>query len=70
MLYNVRYEIAVSEMMDYNMDDLAAFICEEFQKEEDADNAGFITGGETGLISICQCNEALKRCKWIQLTPF
>lgn len=53
MLYNVRYEIAVSEMMDYNMDDLAAFICEEFQKEEDADNAGFITGGETGLISIC-----------------
>ena len=61
MLYNVRYEIAVSEMMDYNMSDIAMFIRQEFA-EADTD--------KTGEISIIQCNEALKRCKQIQLTPF
>ena len=34
MLYNVRYEIAVSEMMDYNMNDIAMFIRQEFAKED------------------------------------
>jgi hypothetical protein len=42
MLYNVRYEIAVSEMMDYNMNDIAMFICEEFKKE-DADGEGVLS---------------------------
>ena len=54
MLYNVRYEIAVSEMMDYNMNDIGMFIRQEFAKE-DKDGSG--------LIAIIQCNEALKRCK-------
>jgi len=54
MLYNVRYEIAVSEMMDYNMNDIAMFIRQEFAKE---DNDG------SGMIQIIHCNEALKRCK-------
>ena len=52
MLYNVRYEIAVSEMMDYNMNDIAMYICQEFEKE-DTDNTGFITNDNTGYISIC-----------------
>jgi len=39
MLYNVRYEIAVSEMMDYNMTDIAMFIRQEFARE-DKDGSG------------------------------
>jgi hypothetical protein len=30
MLYNVRYEIAVSEMMDYNLGDLESHMRDEF----------------------------------------
>lgn len=36
MLYSVRYEIAVSEMMDYNMDQVEQYILEEFRKEDPA----------------------------------
>jgi hypothetical protein len=39
MLYNVRYEIAMSEMMDSNMGDLEYHIRGEFAKE-DNDNTG------------------------------
>ncbi len=42
MLYNVRYEIASSEMMEQNMGHLEALICQEFMKE-DPDNTGTIT---------------------------
>ena len=48
-------------MMDYNMTDIAMFIRQEFARE-DKDGSG--------QININQCNEALKRCKQIQLTPF
>ena len=42
MLYNVRYEIASSEMMEQNMANLEALVCQEFMKE-DPDNTGNIT---------------------------
>lgn len=61
MLYNVRYEIAVSEMMESNMNDLEMYIRQEFAKEDKDD---------TGIISVQQCGEALRRCKKLNLTPF
>lgn len=61
MLYSVRYEIAVSEMMDYNMDQVEEYIISEFVKEDP---------GFTGSIAVQDCNVALKRCKWLNLTPF
>lgn len=36
MLYSVRYEIAVSEMMDFNMDQIDEYILQEFRKEDPA----------------------------------
>lgn len=54
MLFNVRYEIAVSEMMENKMDDIEANIRKEFAKYDHAD---------TGVISIQDCGEALKKCK-------
>ena len=42
MLYNVRYEIAVSEMMENNMSDLEIHIIKEFM-HEDTDDTGEIT---------------------------
>lgn len=42
MLYNVRYEIAVSEMMESNMTDLEIHIIKEFM-HEDSDDTGEIT---------------------------
>lgn len=41
MLYNVRYEIASSEMMEQNMGDLQALINREFARE-DTDDTGEI----------------------------
>lgn len=38
MLYNVRYEIAVSEMMESRMTELEAKIRNEFLKEDKDDN--------------------------------
>jgi Ca2+-binding EF-hand superfamily protein len=61
MLYNVRYEIAVSEMMESNMSDLEMYINQEMAMEDKDD---------TGVISIQQCGEALRRCKKLNLTPF
>lgn len=61
MLFNVRYEIAVSEMMDSNMSQIEYFIRGEFAKE-DKDDSGFI--------SIQAAGEALRRCKKLNLTPF
>lgn len=54
MLYNVRYEIAVSEMMESNMSDLEIHINKEFAMEDQDD---------TGIITVQQCGEALRRCK-------
>ena len=54
MLYNVRYEIAVSEMMESNMTDLEAYITKEFLHEDTND---------TGEISVLQAERALSRCK-------
>ena len=42
MLYNVRYEIAVSEMMESNMSALEAAIVKEFA-HEDSDDTGEIS---------------------------
>jgi hypothetical protein len=50
MLYNVRYEIAMSEMMESNIDDMHFQIRKEFAFEDKDD---------TGLITIHQCQEAL-----------
>ena len=61
MLYNVRYEIAVSEMMESNFGELEQHIVFEFAKEDRDD---------TGEITIQQLGEALRRCKKLNLTPF
>jgi Ca2+-binding EF-hand superfamily protein len=61
MLYNVRYEIAVSQMMEQNMGQIETAIVEEFAREDKDDNK---------VISVRQCEEALKRCKKLNLTPF
>ena len=61
MLYNVRYEIAMSEMMDNNMGELEYYIIGEFAKEDHDD---------TGIIDVQHCQEALKRCKKLNLTTF
>ena len=39
MLYNVRYEVAVSEMMENNMDSMEGFIRSEMARE-DKDDTG------------------------------
>jgi Ca2+-binding EF-hand superfamily protein len=61
MLYHVRYEIAMSEMMESNIDDMGFQIRKEFAREDKND---------TGTISIQKCQEALQRCKKLNLTPF
>ena len=61
MLYNVRYEIAVSEMMESRMTELEAKIRSEFLKEDKDDNS---------QITVKQCERALQRCKFVNLTPF
>jgi hypothetical protein len=61
MLYNVRYEIAVSEMMESNMGEIESKIVREFLHEDTDD---------TGEISILQAEKALNRCKSLNLTPF
>lgn len=61
MLFNVRYEIAMSEMMESNMDDLEHYIRMEFAKEDKDD---------TKTISVQAAGDALKRCKKLNLTPF
>ena len=61
MLYNVRYEIAVSEMMESRMGELEAKIRCEFAEEDKDDNLE---------ITVKQCEAALQRCKFVNLTPF
>jgi len=60
MLYNVRYEIASSEMMEANMSDLEKFIANQFRKMDKDDS---------GELSIRECETALNRCKQLNLTP-
>jgi len=50
MLYNVRYEIAVSEMMESRMSDLEIKIRNEFLKEDKDDN---------DTITVKECETAL-----------
>ena len=50
MLYNVRYEIAVSEMMESRMSELELKILKEFQKEDKDDSKE---------ISVKACEKAL-----------
>ena len=50
MLYNVRYEIAVSEMMESRMTELEQKIRQEFLKEDKDD-------GDT--ITVKECEKAL-----------
>lgn len=54
MLYNVRYEIASSEIMEQNMNDLESLIRREFARQDKND---------TGEISIRECEDALSSCK-------
>lgn len=54
MLYNVRYEIAVSEMMESNMSEIEIHIVKEFLHEDIDDS---------GEISILGAEKALNRCK-------
>ena len=61
MLYNVRYEIAVSEMMESNMSEIESNIVKEFLFEDTDDS---------GEVSILQAERALNRCKSLNLTPF
>ena len=61
MLYNVRYQIASSEMMDNNMTDLELYINQAFAKYDKDD---------TGVIDVQDCQEALKKCKKLNLTTF
>lgn len=61
MLYNVRYEIASSEMMESRMGDVEAGIRKEFAHEDKDDN---------DVITVKQCEVALQRCKFVNLTPF
>ena len=61
MLYNVRYEIAVSEMMESNLSGLEINIIKEFAYEDTDD---------TGEITVLQAEKAMKRCKSLNLTPF
>ena len=61
MLYNVRYEIASSEMMEQNMGSLESLIRKEFAREDTDDH---------GDITIQQCEESLGRCKKLNLTTF
>mmetsp|Transcript_11577 Transcript_11577/g.17495 ORF Transcript_11577/g.17495 Transcript_11577/m.17495 type:complete len:345 (-) Transcript_11577:439-1473(-) len=61
MLYNVRYEIAVSEMMENNLSKLEIAILKEFQSYDKDDSQE---------ISIQDCEAALQRCKQVNLTPF
>jgi len=61
MLYNVRYEIAMSEMMEANIDYMHYNVRKEFAMEDKDD---------TGVISVHRCQEALQRCKKLNLTPF
>ena len=50
MLYNVRYEIAVSEMMESRMSDIEMQIRKEFAHEDVDDN---------DTITVKQCEKAL-----------
>lgn len=61
MLYNVRYEIASSELMETNLGDLPAEIMRQF-KEADTNGNGMITI-DTAELAMC-------RCKLLNLTPF
>ena len=61
MLYNVRYEIAMSEMMESNMGDIGYHIRSEFGKYDKNDDK---------TITVQECQEALKKCKKLNLTPF
>ena len=61
MIYNVRYEIASSEMMESNMSELEVYIVKEFAMMDKDDS---------GEISIQDCEIALNRCKKINLTTF
>lgn len=61
MLYNVRYEIASSEMMEQNLDVLQSLIYQEFKKNDPY---------ATGEIQIRQAEDALSKCKQLNLTSF
>lgn len=61
MLYNVRFEIAMSEMMEYNIDNVGYDLRKEFSRYDKDDSK---------TITIHQAQEALQRCKKLSLTPF
>lgn len=54
MLYNVRYEIASSQMMENNMSEIEQKIYQEFRRFDKDDS---------GEITIRECERALANCK-------
>ena len=60
MLYNVRYELARSRMMEFDLNEIEFAIVREFMRFDKDDN---------GVINVLDCERALKNCKKISLTP-
>lgn len=63
MLYNVRYEISCSELMETGISELEAELVSIFRKYECKET-------HPGKISIADCEKALQHCKLLSLTPF
>lgn len=63
MLYNVRYEIACSELMETGISELEEELISIFRKYECDKN-------HPGKISIKDGEKALQSCKLLSLTPF
>ena len=61
MLYNVRYEIAMSEMMENNMGELENMVLQEFMRLDKNDDK---------VLNIKECEVALNKCKSLNLTNF
>jgi Ca2+-binding EF-hand superfamily protein len=61
MLYNVRYEIAMSETMDYNIDNVSYDLRKDFACFDYYDSK---------IITVHECQIALQKCKKLNLTPF
>lgn len=61
MLYNVRYEIASSEIMSNNLSHLEEEILREFM---------LLDKEQVGEISLRDCEVALSKCKKLSITPF
>ena len=62
MIYQVRFDIAMSELMETEISELEKELVHVFRQREHADSPG--------QISISQTEDALRNCKLLNLTPF